>query len=387
MFTKQKDKLQSDPNFRMLLNVLVTAETDPESMGVPVVLDNRTGLFKDVLDLFSDAFVQGNIMGELPIHVVNTDAEMKRVLSEIKDVRQRTPIIKKHHDKVNQHTYKPDIENVPNDGVYTVFIGGGHATNSKRDMSDAEALGYMCAERGWRIVTGAGSVEGVMGAAHTGFIQYHLDKFAETPGHETLKVQLSKYQHGPGHYDAEELIKKNPRLVEEMANEGIIPRKMFYGYSMDALLEMESPSGKAPPGITYYDAGNRFRRLQGLLDAGTKIFMPGGIGTYEELEETLVQHLKMRSNPDASFKEGTPSDMSKIIIYNRNGNLDKLLAHYGLLGDGDEAQKLRKDNGIVVIDQVEALKGSALEAASSWQARIAEQRKSGREDGMYKLAP
>ena len=374
---RETNQLTSDPNLGLLLKFVVTAETDPESMSIPIILDNRTGKFNSALEIISNAFVQGRLMGDLPFHIANTDEELEHHLRVAKDVKQRAPridtsmasaVIKK----------QPLPARVPHDGVFTVFIGGGHANNSKRDMEDATTFGYYCASQGWRIVTGAGSVEGSMGAIHTGFIQHHLDRLQESDSLGAFKATLDQQFkiEGSGKYDAEKLILINPNLVEQMAEQNLIPRNMFFGYSMKPLLEMESPSGQEPPGITYFDAGNRARRLQGLLAPGTKIFLPGSIGTDEEFEETVKQHLEAkkqkldsgRSN-DIAFSDGTPDDDGKMIIFNRNGHLDKLLAHYKLFGDDAVTKANRRIHNVEVVTSLEDLKKATESRGNSWLER------------------
>lgn len=376
--TKHTDnQLRADPNLGLLLNFVVTAETDPESMGIPVVLDNRSGAFDHALELISDAFAQGRLMGDKPFYVANTDAELKDTLSLLKDVKQRAPVIKTPSLGGDHSIKKPLMDRVKNDGVFTVFVGGGHANNSKRDLEDATAFGYYCAQQGWRIVTGAGSIEGSMGAVHTGFIQYHLDNLRTTPGKEAIKASLSEYADGAGRWDAEKIILENPGLVDNLADKGIIPRDMFYGYSMKPLLEMESPSGLQPPGITYFESGNRVRRLAGLLAPGTKIFLPGSIGTDEEFEETIKQHLEARlrkkqggiANDDA-FADGTPDDQGTMIIYNRNGHLDRLLRNYGISGGDPVASTKRAKNNIIIVTSLEELQQVSKSTADNWLNRI-----------------
>lgn len=376
--------LRPDPNYGLLLNFIVTAETDPESMGVPIILDNRSGGFDKALELISDAFAHGRLMGETPFYVANTDAELEERLRIIKDMKQRAPLIAKRR---RTHEGEPEkVKRVPNDGIFTVFIGGGHANNSKRDMEDAHNFGYQCAENGWRIVTGGGSVEGSMGATHTGFIQYHLDQLIDKPGNEAVKASLSEYiDQTTGKYDAEKIILEDPDLIESLAKKNLIPRNMFYAYSMKPLLKMESPSGEAPPGVTYIDAGNRARRLVGLLAPGTKVFMPGSIGTDEEFEETVKQHVEARLKKeinghtnDNAFADGTPDDQGTMIIYNRNGHLDKLLDHYGLSG-GSHPQAIAKREmyRIKIVTSLEELKAASMATAHTWLERVQSHKKNG----------
>jgi hypothetical protein len=372
----KNDFLRADPNLRLLLSFIVTAETEPEAMGVPLVVDNRSGGFDKALQVISDASAQGRFpIVKTPFEVAHTDEELHTILSNVKDIRQLAPIIKSAKYKEDYGSRKHTLKMVPNDGVFTVFIGGGHANNSKRDIEDAKAFGYHCAQEGWRIITGAGSVEGSMGATHTGFVQYHLDEFRKSGRDQDLRMQLNECLKDD-RYDAERLILEKPQLVELMAKRHIIPREMFFGYSLQPLLEMESPSGHAPPGITYFEAGNRVRRLSGLLASGTKVFLRGGIGTDEEFEETVKQHVearmrkKMGAANDSAFADGTPDDQGAMIVYNKDGHLDKLLGHYGLSDKDPHFASRRRANNIKVVTNKEELVEAAQETAHSWLCRV-----------------
>ncbi|MFW0777570.1 MAG: hypothetical protein ACN2B6_07625 [Rickettsiales bacterium] len=389
--SKPKDQnLTNDPNLAMLFNFVVTAETDPAAMAVPIILDNRSGGFDKALELGSDAFAHGRLMGDRPYVVANTDDELRDALVHIKDIKQRAPLIYTP-PLSDEKEKKPLPPMVPNDGTFTVFIGGGHANNSKRDLEDAKAFGYYAAEQGWRIVTGGGSVEGSMGATHTGFVQYHLDQLEKASGNEQIKASLEEFKDANGHYDAEKVILEKPAIIEELADKKIIPRDMFYAYNMEYLLTMESPSGEKPPGITYYEAGNRTRRLVGLLSPGNKVFMPGGIGTDEEFEETIRQHIEARqaktnSQPqnDNVFPDGTPDDGGTIILYNRDGALDKLLETYGLSGNDTRSKRRREKDNIVIVTSLEELKEATKQKADSWLERV--QKTSEDKDGQKKSA-
>lgn len=362
--------LTTKPNLGLVLSFLVTTTTDPESMRVPIVLDNRTGLFDDALRLMSDASAQGRLLGKAPFYVANTKEELSRHLTQIKEVAQRSPLIRDVREE--KKSSAPPIEKIPRDNTFTVFIGGGHNNNAKLDREEAQAFGYMCAQQGWRIVTGAGSVEGSMGGVHTGFIQFHLDKYKKSGArNQELKPYIKNEK-----YDAERIIVEQPSLIETLADNGRIPRDMFYGYSMQSLLDMESPSGKPPPGIKYFETANRVRRLDKLLSPGTKIFLPGSVGTDEEFEETIKQHLTARARKqqgvanDSMFSDGTPDDDGTIIIYNRKGHLDKLLGLYGLLGSDPIAQAKRNMYKVRVVTTMESLIKESKDRAKSWTERL-----------------
>ncbi|NBO19246.1 MAG: hypothetical protein EBV03_08500, partial [Proteobacteria bacterium] len=199
--------------------------------------------------------------------------------------------------------------------------------------------------------------------------------------HEELKAELEKFKDSNGRYDAEAVLYENPALVDKIADAGLIPRNMFYAYNMEALLKMESPSGQEPPGVTYFEAGNRTRRLDALLASGTKIFLRGGIGTDEEFEETIRQHVEARKRKlgkgghppvanDTAFSDGTPDTDGTIIVYNKAHSLDKLLAHYGLLGEDPVALAKRETYKIKVVTELADLRDVVSATATKWQNRI-----------------
>lgn len=458
-YQKKEGELQHDPNIELVLGAIVVAQTDPQSMCKPVILDNRSRKFSPVLKIVQDAFMQGRLLGDLPFFVAHTRGEMRRHLKEVQTMVRLAPRINKRESQREL----PEVMQIPPDGVFTLFIGGGHENNTKQDLEEAFDLGYQCAKNGFRIVTGAGSVEGSMGATHTGYIQYHLDQIQNDkmayamdaigrefnkrgnvqydeesirevvnevqrqsqnadlisqisdlkagglveelaknllndpgilPGEQLsrksweimqLKQTLEalppdKFPQGPaGQYDAENIILEKPELLNDLADKGYIPRSLFYGFSMQDLLKIENPTGYPPPAITYSDAGNLSRRLQYLLAPGTKVFMPGSVGTDQELEYSIAQHLEGRSRKasgaanDSFFKDGTRDDDGIMIIYNRGGNLDAVLKHYGLMDEnhqpGEESlaeRAIREKYNVVVVDTAEDLHRAVLTRATNW---------------------
>lgn len=377
--SEPKDRhLYPDPNLRLLQHYIVSVETEPEAMRIPLIIDNRSKGFNNALEVLSDASSNGRfpVLKE-PYVVVRSDKEMRRALIRIKDLSQREMVVKPDDESRDDPKQKKPLEPIPNDGVFTVFIGGGHANNPMRDIEDAKNLGYFCAKNGYRIITGGGSVEGSMGATHTGFVQYYLDELQKSDKHQDIKAEIREYfDETKKRYDAEQLILDRPELVDKMADMGIINRKLFYAYSMKPLLEMESPSGKEAPGVTYCDAGNRVRRLSALLSSGTKIFMRGGVGTDEEFEETIRQHVEARTAVAGNGKEkrifadGTPDDGGAIIIFNKDGHLDKLLLHYHLLGDDVITQKRRERYNIKIVTGQEELREAVRETEGKWRRLV-----------------
>lgn len=382
----RNNDVYSDPNYNLLLKFAVTTITDPPSMNIPIVVDNRSGGFNRSLELISDAFAQGRLIGKNPFIVVNKDNELEKTLVLLKDVKQRAPVIKEVQEVYDNKKYE-ELQKVPSDGKFTVFIGGGHANKSKLDQEEAKELGYMAAKNSWRIATGAGSIEGSMGAVHTGFIQYHLDKLQKkndlslSQANKLIKKEFDKFKDKDGKYDAELIIEECPKFLEKLADNGQIPRNMFIGYSMKPLLEMESPSGKQPPAITYHEAGNMIRRLDALLAPGNKIFMPGSIGTDEELEDTIKQHInaiKLKKKSGVSggnvFSDGTPDDKGTITIYNRGNIFDKVLRHYRLLGDDPFTEARKSAYNIKIVNSLDELKEVSKENAGSWADMIKKQK-------------
>lgn len=372
-------------NLGLLQKLIIDTETEPEAMRVPIIVDNRSGRFSQSLEILSNATMTGRFAAlQEPYLLANTNEELNTHLMHVKDIKQRAPKILSPSLGDHESQKHPELEKVPSDGVFTVFVGGGHANNSREDLKDAEDFGYHCAKQGWRIITGGGSVEGSMGATHTGFVKYHLEQLDTKKGkkYDEIKKELAAFKTADGSYDAEEVILQKPHIVEKMAEQGMLPRDMFYAYSMKPLLEMESPSGAHPPGITYFDAGNRVRRLAALLASGTKVFLRGGVGTDEEFEETVKQHLEARIRDrvgvanDIAFTDGTPDGKGTMIIYNKEHHLDKLLEHYRILGEDPIAREKRRTYNIKVVDNQEKLQSVANKRADEWGEMVKDQRMS-----------
>jgi predicted Rossmann-fold nucleotide-binding protein len=157
------------------------------------------------------------------------------------------------------------------------------------------------------------------------------------------------------------MIDKRPDLINELSNEGYIPRDMFVAYSTQALIDLESPNGIAPPATTYHDTGNRLRRLEALLAPDGKIMLPGGVGTDEELLHTVRQHIDevalsrsaANDNPVAESERVS----SRLVIYNRDGQWNRLLQQMQLVReDGQVNDVLAQRYNIAIVDQAEALK-------------------------------
>ena len=370
---KSSHGLNIDPNYETLVDLLVAIETDPKLMNVPLILDNRIGRFNNALALLTDAYAQGRLIGEPSMMVANNDDQLKNYLELVKDLKQRAPIAETDAEENKKPESVPLPAKIPHDGKFSVFIAGGHNNNSAEDISDAKALGYYCAQKGWRIVTGAGCLEGSMGAVHTGFIQYHLDNLRDkaNPALNDFQDLFKHYD-----YDAQDIIKNHANELEELAKMKFIPRDMFYGYSMEALVKMESPLGNPPPAITYHDAGNMPRRLECLLAAGTKVFLHGGIGTDQEGNKTSKQHtaaLKRKSSGVAnntSFADGTPDDQGAVFYHNRAGFYDKLLNEMNLGGEGPIAKANRRKNNVSITRKMETLLAGLDIRAKSWEERV-----------------
>jgi len=377
-YKKRGNNLQIDPNHQLIEDFAVTKEIDPKSRMTPIIVDNRTGKFDPALKLVTDRFREGRSIGDFNMHVAETEDQIFGLLREQKNIMQRRPQINNKEYKKKYDDVK-DIEKAPDDGRFTLFVGGGHANNSKRDVEDAFKLGYHAASKDWRLVTGGGMLEGSMGATHTGFVQYHLDQIGpkeltEKISEDTQKELISFYENGGNKkYNAEKILQNNPKLIDELADKDLIPRDLFYGYSMDSLLKMESPTGNFPPAITSQDTINEERRLTGLLAPGNKIFLPGSVGTDKEITRSIEQLLEEKESvadndnrKERLFSDGTADKDGFIAIHNRDGIFDELLSSYGLRGDGERAKSLREKYNIVISDNVDELIDKIDERANKW---------------------
>jgi hypothetical protein len=294
------------------------------------------------------------------------EAEHKILIEKMeraKQIIQRTPQLK---TKFTLDPYREDADmpaSLPEDGTPTILLCGGHGNNNASDLQQAHDFGYRCAANDWRIVTGGGILEGAMGATHTGFIQYHLDQmdidtiFSEAGSHLPQKYQNAKalkqqlLENGSLEktskslkFNAHNLIKKHPELVNHWAEHGMegeketfIPKKMFWAYSTQDLLDLEG-SGEPTPGVTYCPSGTRQRRIGRIMEAGHKMFHSGAYGTDEELLEAIrlqgeARNADRRTDEDKAKQyhvDGTPDDEGKIYIVN-DGRWNVLLEHLNLI--------------------------------------------------------
>ncbi len=368
---KDINGLTFDPNLFTAYNMIVNVLVDPQSMTTPIILDNRSGNFDNMLEILRDGFKSGRFIGEFPVMVANTDEQLQSVVSEQAAILESSKFITKEVIKL-----------VPNDDIVNVFVAGGHNNNSRQDLQEAHDLGYSLAEQGMRIVTGGGQIDGSMGAVHTGFIQYHLDQLQKPDAMTTLTIQAPELRGQlqdyikDGHYDAEELITEQPDLLEHLANLQFIPREMFYAYSTQALIEMESPNNQVPPAVTYQDTVNRVLRLDALKAADAVAVMPGGYGTDEEVLELFRSEIIPRLEATAAGNE-VEDYQKKLILYNRNGQIDGFLQALGLV-DEDMLPKqalLELINVDIVSSQLEVKNNIVdFQRSGSWEGRLQQDR-------------
>ncbi len=368
-----------DPNLPMLTYMMINVDIDPASMTTPIILDNRTGGFDHTLDMMRQSSKSGRLIGEFSFMVAETTEELESLLHEQRTVLEQRAV----------PGSSAQVNPLPDDDIMNVFVAGGHNNNSRQDLEEAHQLGYFLAEQGIRIVSGGGQVEGSMGATHTGFIQYHLDQlmehgdmFAGLP--KSLQKELRQHLYYDTDkqcmgYNAEALITDHSDVLDKLTERHIIPADMFHSYSTEALIEMESPNGRPPAGSTYQSAGNRIPRLDALLGAHTKLFMPGGIGTDEEIFGAISLQMEALGNVAANDNGETEKpELDKLIIYNRNHQIDTFLQGMGLMHEDGRMnqQALGKYNIEILGDtpSIEASLTDRLNTKDSWQDRIRSQR-------------
>jgi hypothetical protein len=380
--------LTYDPNLMLANYIAVSTLTDPLSMGKPVLLDNRSGGFNHVLEIYRHGFATGRFAGEFPFLVADSDEELQTLIAQQAEILGQVKV-KSWDRKHSANTPSKAITLVPEDGVLSVFVAGGHANNNKQDRNDAHALGHYLAEQGIRIVTGGGQIEGSMGGVHTGFIQYHLDRLKadvtkvnalDDETRQTLASCITRDARGREIYNAETLIEHHSDLLNQLAECGHIPRDMFYAYSTQPLIDMESPNHEVPCATFYQDTGNRVLRLDGLMATGTKIFMAGSSGTDEEIVHAFKQAVEARMsrqkapNDNSPYTDGTPQEDGAILFHDPRGVFDAVLKEYGLMHADGRLTETCTRYGIDKTEKLTMAKewvDTRIKSTQSWRDRLA----------------
>jgi predicted Rossmann-fold nucleotide-binding protein len=309
--------IKIDPNLSMLNYLAVTVQVDPESVNVPIILDNRYGQWNQTLKPFREATKNGRLIGDFPFLVANSKSELNLLLNEYAAITKQSSVVPQQ-----------EITPIPNDGKTSVFVAGGHANNNKVDKEQSIELGYYLASQDMRIVTGGGQIDGSMGGVHTGFIQYHLDKLDK----RNLNISDNHNQAlFDNQYNAEKLILDRPDVINALTQAGYIPSDMFYSYSTEDLMKIESPNGQLETvGATHQNVANRLLRLDNMLIADISVILSGGIGTYEEIDGWIRKKLEDSFDVVAA-NDNRYSPEKTLIIHNQDGFFDALLNHYGIM--------------------------------------------------------
>jgi predicted Rossmann-fold nucleotide-binding protein len=329
-----------DPNLSVLAYLGVTIQVDPESVNRPLILDNCHGQWNHTLKLFREATAHGRMLGDFPFIVANSENELTALLNEYAAISKQATIVPQSEDR--KDIPQEEIIPIPQDGITSVFVAGGHANNNKRDKEQAIELGYYLASEGYRIVTGGGQIDGSMGGVHTGFVQYHLDQLQQhvpTILSENHKQALRDHQ-----FNAETLILDRPDVIDALAEAGYIPANMFFSYSTEDLMRMENPNGELnTAGGTHQNVANRLLRLDEMLKADISVVLSGGIGTYEEIDG-WIRRERERSSGEIAANDNHPTTPKTLIIHNQDNFYDALLMHYGLMDKTGHYNKVALDN-------------------------------------------
>ena len=341
---KEVNDLKIDPNLSMLYYLSVNKQVDPNSVNVPIILDNRDKRFDASLELFRQATRTGRIIGDFSFVVAESDEELETLLNEYKAIVRQSKIVPKSED----------ITPIPDDGIMSVFVAGGHANNNAKEREEAIAMGKFLASQNIRIVTGGGQIDGSMGGVHTGFVQYHLDKAQNHENFASLPSYIKEALHN-FNYDAENLILDRPDVIDALAEAGIIPAKMFISYSTEALMKMENPNGqlKTAGGI-HQNVGNRLLRMDNILPADISLIFPGSTGSYEEIDNWVNNWVRNSlddklNRPYANDNNQKPAP--QMVIYNEEGYYDAILQSFGLMNaDRSINEGPMQANNILIIN-------------------------------------
>ncbi len=367
-----------DPNLVLLTRMWVRKQL-PVYMGTPFIVDNRDGGFDRALSVFTKMSRDGQLASEIPLlWVANDDAQLETFMQRTRDLVNDRPALSRATVDAHQSGFPTHNRTlIPLHDKPDVFIASGHATESGHAVSEADRITRFVTDRA-RIITGGGWDKGGMGATHAAFIRHHLERaISERKLNSDTMAKLDSYIDAQG-LDVHKLLKHMPGLVDHLARHGVIPARDFLGSSTQDFLLMEAPDGRLPPGTDYVDAGNIARRLEVLLSAGAVTVLQGSIGSLEEIVEAVVKHKHHRAQ-GKSFPDGTPAELGKIIVVNRDGvwnaivedGLDALPFLHVVNTDAEAISLLDQH-----LEQVQALKRERSSAVQSgWMALLNSQRR------------
>lgn len=325
-------------NIQILLLAVVAKLIHPESKNTGIIIDNRDGHFDAALRMFDETYFNGLAQGTSPIKIANTDEELIQLQNEAEERYKYNLGRSINEDTTNPYEGKMGEDPILNFSLpdnFSIFIGGGAFNNAPDYTRRTGDLAQYIASKDWTLVTGGGQLDGPMGAAHAGFLEYHLsrdkldalleDDFLTEEEKEQLKEYiftredkiLESDQPPFQSLNIEKMLKgkESEELLYKIAdNKDYIPKDRFYAFSMEFLIKQEGsgkPTAGTKEGENYHDAGNIIRRMHAMLKANTHVYAPGAHGTAQELIQSLIMN---RIEPD-------PEKRKDIIIYNRKDPL------------------------------------------------------------------
>ncbi|MDG1287646.1 MAG: hypothetical protein P8P30_08820 [Rickettsiales bacterium] len=374
-----------EDNVQILMLVVVSRLIHPESKNTGIIIDNRDNHFDPALRLFDETYWNGLAQGTSPIKVAETDEELREYQQEAAERFKHTL-----GESINGSTEYP-YDDISQDEVlgfqlpkdrFSVFIGGGAFNNSPSYTRRTGNIAQYIASNDWTLVTGGGQLDGPMGAAHAGFLEYYLsrDKLEAILEDDFLnaeeKEELQKYiitRTAPilegdevpfESVNIEKMLKENEDLLYKIAdNDKYVPKDRFFAFSMEFLIKQEGsgkPAAGSREGENYFESGNIIRRMHAMLKANTHVYAPGAHGTAQELIQSLIMN---RVEKDESKRKD-------IIIYNKQdsttgkGVFDHVINELNLL---DPA--VQRERKVVIVDRYDDLRKAVEESQERWEQR------------------
>ncbi len=381
----EEQRLPLENNVQILLLAAVSKLIHPRSKNTGIIVDNRDGHFDAALKLFDETYWNGLAQGTSPIQIAETNKQLFALQQEAAE-RFKFAL----NDSSLNMAYNPEPE-LKNDKIlnfelpqdrFSVFVGGGAFNNSPSYTRQTGNISQYIASNDWTLVTGGGQLEGPMGAAHAGFLEYYLsrDKLEKILKDDCLsdseKDTLQSYiitREAPILEDdtvpfkavnVEKMLKENEELLYKIAdNDAYVPKDRFFAFSMEYLIKQEG-AGKPPAGTredeNYFESGNIIRRMHAMLKAKTHVYAPGAHGTAQELIQSLIQN---RAEKDINKRKD-------IIIYNKidettnRGVFDHVIDQLNL---NDPA--VRHNRKVTIVTRYEDLQSAIENSQKQWEEK------------------